>query len=103
MAFTHINFDSTGRHAALLRNWLTSIDAILDSGAKLMSLIPTMIDGNGSDAAHFTEVASRFGFGSTADAKAAWEEIQSAYSKVSGDGSVSSVNAALKQVAAKLR
>ena len=59
--------------------------------------------GDGSDATHYAEVTSRFGFVSNAKAKEAFDELDSAYSKTSGDGSVSNVRAARDQLFAKLR
>lgn len=103
MAFGHLNFNDQTPHGRLLRRWLNGMESVLDDGADVLAVMAQMIDGDGSDPAHFTEVTARFGFRGNATSKAAWDEINSAMSKVTGDGSVTFVNAAIKQVVAKLR
>lgn len=104
MADLHLDFVNSTAHASRLRNTLSHGEAFLEGMAREIATMQLMIDGNGSEASHFVGVAASYGFENTGvDAKAAWEELQSAYSKVSGDGAVSSVNAALKQLFNKLR
>lgn len=103
MATTKITMAEGQRKAAQIRSWLTALEAVLDGGDDIVRDFPTMIDGDGSDAAHFDQVTALVGFQNGTMAKAFWDEFQSAWSKVSGDGSVSSVNAALKQIIAKCR
>lgn len=103
MAVGHLKFDDQTQHGRILRRFLNAVEETLDLGADLLAAFAQMIDGDGSQAAHFTYLTARLGTPSDAVTKSLWEELQSAYSKVSGDGSVSSVNAALKQVVAKLR
>jgi hypothetical protein len=74
-----------------------------------------MRDGDGSSNIHYAEVVKRFRFGDweptqgepsdaqNAKARAAFEELDSAYSKTSGNGSVSNVRAARDQMFGKLR
>jgi hypothetical protein len=62
-----------------------------------------MRDGDGSQDAHYDNIATRFGFETSAKARAAFEELDSAYSKTSGNDSVSNVRAARDQFYAKLR
>ncbi len=62
-----------------------------------------MRDGDGSDETHYGDIKERFGFISLGKAKEAFEEIDSAYSKTSGNGSVANVRAARDQLFAKLR
>jgi hypothetical protein len=69
-----------------------------------------MIDGDGSNISHFDEVVKRFGVGdgvvndaNRTFAQSMWQEIDSAYSKTSGDGAVSSVRAARDQLMDRLR
>lgn len=103
MAISHLQFNDQLQHGRILRRVLNAGEALLDEGNDLLATIPTMIDGDGSSAAHFAEVVTRFGFADTATAKLAWEEFQSMMSKVTGNGSVSSVNAALVQAFGKFR
>lgn len=104
MADLHLDFVSATPHSARLRNTLNHGEAFLEGMGHEIATMQLMIDGDGTQASHFVGVAASYGFENTGtDAKAAWEELQSAYSKVSGDGSVSNVNAALKQLFNKLR
>lgn len=87
----------------MLRRVMNAGETLLDEGVDLLAAIPQMIDGDGSSAAHFNEVTVRFGFADNTKAKAACDEFQSFMSKVTGNGSVSSVNAAFLQAFAKFR
>lgn len=103
MAFNHIHFDSGLPHGRILRNALTVNETADRALADVMSLMTAMIDGDGSQDSHYTEIQSRFAFTSTAKAHAAYNELSSAYSKTSGNGSVSDVRAARDQLFAFLR
>jgi hypothetical protein len=80
-----------------------------DAQRDVRSLILTMIDGDGSQISMFDEVVKQFGFADwTAGnlvtdpqrtaARNAWLQIDSAYNKTSGDGSVSGVRSARDQL-----
>ena len=103
MAFSHLHFNDQTQYGRMLRRTLNLLEEGDDLLADVISVMTTMIDGNGSSEAHFTEVTTRFGFASNADAKAAYDEAQSCYSKTSGNGTVSDVRAARDQFFAKLR
>jgi hypothetical protein len=109
MPFLRIQFNDQLPHGRMLRAVLNRLEEAVDGGVDLVgkSGVPGtmtfMIDGDGSDAAQFGEVTTRFGFASNADAKAAWDELNSLFGKLNGDGSVSNVNAALLQAFAKFR
>lgn len=103
MAFNHLHFDSQLPHGRLLRQALTVNETADDQLADVVSLMAAMLDGDGSQDAHYTEIQSRFGFTSTAKAHAAYNELSSAYAKTSGNGSVSNVRAARDQLFAYLR
>lgn len=103
MAYTHFQISPTSTHGPQLRNALTTLETGYQNCLNMLGTIPTMIDGDGSQVAHFAEVTARFGFQSDAQSKAAWEELQSMMSKLTGDGSVTFVNAALKQAWNKFR
>lgn len=116
MAFAHIHFNKNTQYGAKLSTFLTRMEVALDDFADVRDLVLQMIDGDGSDISHFDEVVKRFGFSDydvmtnnvptdaqRTVARNAWLEMDSAYSKISGNGSVSNVNAALLQLFAKLR
>lgn len=103
MAMTHIQFNDQLQHGRYLRRVLQMTEEGRETLIKTKDVMQTMIDGDGSDAAHFTEVTTRFGFTDNATSKAAWDEINSALSKLTTDASVTNVQAALLQLFSKLR
>ena len=103
MAFTKIHFNTALPHGQLLRSALANLENGHDGINDIIAAAQLMIDGDGSQAAHFEEVMTRFGFPSTAVAKAAWEELLSVQSKLNTNGSVSNTLAAINQAFAKFR
>lgn len=103
MAMTHIQFDDQKQHGRYLRRSLQMLEEGREQLIKTKDVMQTMINGDGSSSTHFPEVTSRFGFTDDATAKAAWDEINSALSKLTTDASVTSVQAALLQLFSKLR
>lgn len=103
MAFNHIHFNDQTQYGRQLRRMLQMTEESDDLMKDVRDLMIQMRDGDGSQAAHYAEVTTRFGFTSDAKAKEAFDELDSAYSKTSGDGSVSNVRAARDQLFAKLR
>jgi hypothetical protein len=103
MAFAHIHFDNASPYGRTLRQMLDLMEQGDDLIADVRDTMIQMRDGDGSADEHYAEVTNRFGFATDAKARAAFEELDSAYSKTSGDGSVSNVRAARNQLYAKLR
>lgn len=103
MAFNHIHFNDQTQYGRQLRRLLNLAEESDDSFTDVRDVMIQMRDGDGSQDAHYAEVTNRFGFASDAKARAAFEELDSAYSKTSGNGSVSNVRAARDQLFAKLR
>jgi hypothetical protein len=103
MAFNHIHFDDTTQYGRLLRQMIRTNEAADDQLADVMSLMQSMLDGDGSQDAHYTELTVRFAFPSNAIAHAAFNELASAYAKTSGNGAVTNVRAARDQMFAYLR
>lgn len=103
MAFNHIHFNDQLPHGRMLRRLLNKAEESDDEFSDVRDVMIQMRDGDGSQDAHYAEVTARFGFVSDAKARAAFEELDSAYSKTSGNGSVSNVRAARDQFFAKLR
>jgi len=103
MAFNHIHFDDNLPYGRLLRSALRTNEDADDKLADIVALFASMIDGDGSSDTHYTEVTSRFAFTSNAQAHLAYNELTSAYSKSSGNGSVTNVRAARDQMFAYLR
>lgn len=103
MAVQHINFNDQTPHGRMLRRGLTQLEDGLDHLNDLKATMALMIDGDGSQAAHFTYVTGKFGFGTDANAKAAWDELNSLLAKLNTDAQVTFVNAALLQCFNKFR
>lgn len=116
MAFQHIMFNSGSAYGSKLRRLLDLMEQADDLMTDVRDVMIQMRDGDGSQDVHYAEVAKRFAFGDydinavgaptseqNALAKAAFLELDSAYSKTSGNGTVDNVRAARDQLFAKLR
>jgi hypothetical protein len=101
MAVSHIAFNDQISHGRDLRRCLQQMEESHVGLNDVLLVMAQMIDGDGSQAAHFTYVTTKFGFDSDAKSKAAWDELQSLASKFNTDASVSSVKAALAQAFAR--
>lgn len=111
MAITHLQINDQTQHGRQLRQITNAIDTIMQLMPQMQATLQDMITGDGSTEAQFVEMASRLGTSAPADnsmtanavAMGVWNEFNSAWSKISGDGSVTTVNTALKQFTNKLR
>ena len=103
MAFAHIHFNDQNQYGRSLRRMLQMSEEADDLMTDVRDVMIQMRDGDGSQAVHYAECTARFGFTSDAQAKASFEELDSAYAKTSGNGSVTNVRAARDQLYAKLR
>ncbi len=103
MAFAHIHFNDQTQYGRQLRRFLNTSEESDDLFKDVRDVMIQMRDGDGSQDVHYAEVTAKFGFATDAKARAAFEEIDSAYSKTSGDGSVTNVRTARDQLFAKLR
>lgn len=103
MAFNHIHFNDQTQYGRMLRRMLNLSEEADDLFTDVRDCMIQMRDGDGSQDAHYAEITSKFGFASDAKARAAFEELDAAYAKTSGNASVSNVRAARDQLFAKLR
>lgn len=102
MAFSHIYFADQVGYGLDLRRCLDHLKQGHDDLPMLLSVMATMIDGDGSQAAQFAEMTVRFGFPDNGAAKAAYDELNSLQGKFNTNASVANVQAALAQAFAKL-
>lgn len=100
---THYQFNPGTQSGSRLRSALSSLEGGRDLLIKELATMTADLTGNGSDPAHFTNVVTRYGFGSNEYAQAAWNELQSCVFKVTTDSTVDSVQAALLQLFTRLR
>jgi hypothetical protein len=103
MAIAHLYFQDNLPHGRKLRAALTQQENGYLELLEIMATMQLMIDGDGSQASQFGAVMTRFGFETLETAKAGWDELNSWKSKITTDGSVSFVNAAMLQVFNKFR
>ena len=103
MAFNHIHFNDQTQYGRSLRRFLQQAEESDDLMKDVRDCMVQMLNGDGSQDVHYAEITGRYGFPDDASAHAAFSEIDSAYSKTSGDGTVSGVRAARDQLYAKLR
>lgn len=101
MAVTNIPFDRSNQFGQEIKALLNAYRKVNADGPLILQAMSHMIDGDGSDAAHFTEMVTLGIYETTAHAKASYDELASVNGKLTTDGSVTSVDAALKQVCAK--
>ena len=104
MPLDNIQFDSnTSTHGKYLRQGLQGLNNGFDDLNEVLDNMLHMIDGDGTSETHFTEVTARYGFVSNTAAKSGWDELNSVMFKLNTDTSVTSVNAAIKQILAKMK
>lgn len=100
MATTNIGFNRSTPLGQELSRFLHDLARVHSAAPRLIAAIQHMIDGDGSDPAHFAEVTAN-GLDSNAEAKAAWDELNSFVAKITTNASVTDVDAAWKQLLAK--
>lgn len=98
---SHYQFDDQLSHGRQLRRCLDQMEESHTSLDDLIAVMQQMLNGDGSQDAHFDEIATAFGFATTAKAHAAWSELLSLQGKFNTDASVSSVKSALAQAFAR--
>lgn len=103
MSFSHLYFSNSGQYGSMLRSALSQTETGIEQLGRVISVMNTMLGGDGSLDAHFTEITGRFGFPDDATSRSAWNELNSAWSKISVDTDVTFVNTALNQLFNKLR
>ncbi len=99
----HYQFNPSTQSGSRLRSSLSSLENGRDLLVKELATMTADLTGDGSSDAHFTNVTTRYGFGSNEYAQAAWNELNSCVAKLTTDGSVTFVDAALRQLFTRLR
>ena len=105
MPITHIKFGASGAtHAQLIAAALNKLESGHEALKDLIATMALMINGDGTQEAHFTSyIITAFGFPDAATAKAGWDELNSIHAKLTTDASVTDVQAALLQAFNKFR
>jgi len=101
MAATNIDFDRSNQFGQEIKAYLNALRKINQDGPNILQAIIHMVDGDGSQEAHFAELVSSGIYPTNADAMASYNELASVNAKLTTDSSVTSVDAAIKQVCAK--
>jgi hypothetical protein len=102
MAAMNIPFDRSNQFGQEIKALANAYRKAVTDGPLVLQAMSLMIDGDGSDAAHFAEMVELGIFANNADAKAAYDELASINFKLTTDSSVAMVQTALLQVCAKL-
>lgn len=99
MAVGHITYQQNTQHGAMLRQSLQQLENGLESLVDLLAVMDQM-----KDSGEVTEyLREKFGFVSVEAAEAAYNELASLHFKLTTNGSVDNVNAALLQAFNKFR
>lgn len=101
MAETNISFDRSNQFGQEIKALLNAYRKVVSDGPLILESMALMLDGDGSQLAHFQTMVDLGIYPTTTDAKESYLELQSANSKCNTDASVDSVNTAFKQVCAK--
>lgn len=101
MAATNIPFDRSNQFGQEIRALLLAYRKVNEDGPNILEAMGHMIDGDGSDVAHFAEMVTLGIYENTTDAKASYDELASVNAKLTSNTSQTNVDAALKQVCAK--
>jgi hypothetical protein len=103
MALTHLAFNDQLSHGRLLRQALLQLESGLEALNDIIAVMAVMLDGDGSSTTHFPYITSHFGFSTDANAKLAYEELNSLAGKLNTDASTTNVHAAMLQAFSKFR
>lgn len=103
MAVSHLQFNDQLQHGRQLRRHLQMLEESTEGFADVLATMALMLDGDGSSTTHFDYVTSKYGFESNEAAMAAWNELNSLYSKFNSDNQVSNVKSAFTQAFNKFR
>jgi hypothetical protein len=102
MAAQNLSFNRMSPAGARLAGLIASLDRTRDIADEIQ-VMTLMIDGDGSDDAHYAEITTRYGFASNAKSHSAFDELNSVLGKLNTDGSVSNVKSAIAQAVNKFR
>lgn len=101
MAATNIDFDRSNQFGQEIKAYLNALRKVNQDGPNILEAIVHMVDGDGSQAAHFAELVSKGIYPTNEDAQASYNEIASVNAKLTSDTSQTNVDAAIKQICAK--
>ena len=96
-------FNDQLQYGRMLRRTLNLLEEGDDLFADVRDVMIQMRDNDGSSDSDYATITTRFGFLSNSDAHSAFSELDSCFSKTSGNGSVSDTRAARDQFFARLR
>lgn len=99
--FNHILISQTSTHGPQLKSILNSLKIAKNELPSIIAVMQSMIDGDGSQDAHYVEITARFGTQSDAQSHALFNELNSCNAKLQTDLDVTFVSAAINQLIAK--
>ena len=98
MATINITFDESTKLGRRLQSMLSQLRAATRDLPELFDILATMVDGNGSDPTHFTEMTTQLGFGSNDQAKALYDSLYNTINKITVDSSVTNVDTTVQSL-----
>lgn len=103
MADNHYSFSRSGGAGFRLGRAHEALDNALQWLVAERDAMTQMLDGDGSQDAHYAGVKDSYGFATDAEAKAAFLELDSVVAKLTSNASQSSVFDAVKQFLSRFR
>ncbi len=111
---THLQFIKSSEYGSQLNSHRISYESGINGLNNDLSVMTTMLTGDGSSITHFDEVVKRFGVEGWVEnvavtdthrttAKGMWDELNAMLAKQNTDGSVTGVMASRLQLCNKLR
>ena len=103
MAVTHIHFGQTNQYGNKLRSCMQQLEDSCNGLNELIGMMSLMLNGDGTQDAHYTDITAKFAFESDAFAHAALNELLALQAKLNVNTSVTNVRTALEQAWNKFR
>jgi hypothetical protein len=98
----HFHYDNTNYSQMIIQS-MGGLETGLDGLNRTLGTMALMLTGDGTQAAHFSEITLRYGFVNDAESQAAYNELQSLAFKLNTNASVTDVHNALIQAFNKFR
>lgn len=102
-AALHIFFDQRSQHGSMLRNLLNQLEFGRDTLFDMVATMQLMLEGDGTQDAHYSYMTTKFGFPDVATAHTAYNELVALQAKLNTNASVTNVLAAMDQAFNKFR
>jgi hypothetical protein len=103
MAVTHIGCNETTNYGRLLKSYMLNFEASTDGLIDLLSAMALMLNGDGTQDAHYTYMTAQFGYANDALSHQAYTELNSLVAHYNTDASTTGTKSAMAQAFSKFR